>query len=157
MTSLINNLSCGKLDAAAAAMRAEGAHRYGSYVKDKASWDTYGRSNLCSTSLNRIYGGAADCDLCGLIQQETVTRPDYTKYIGGECGNCYTGGADQMILGYPAGPRGFAYCPSAAAVQAVDCNSLGCSGAREACARAKTPRTDTKTGHFTLSGPQTRN
>ena len=153
--SISHNMTCGKLDVGAAP-RGYSQHVTSSMVP-KGQHDNYGRTGLCKSSLFQLYPGSPDCEMCGLINQETTTRPAYWKYVGGECGSCYTGGSDQMILGFSGGPRGNAYCPAKAALGNVDCSGLSCPAAREMCQMTQMDQQLARKNNYQFSGPLAQN
>ena len=106
-----------------------GSERAASYHRDHMTpnghtFDVYGRTGLCHTSVFNLYPGSADCHTCGLLDTETTLRPPYYNSIGGYCDDSYHGGADNNVLGYPGGPRGKAYCPDKYAAAYSDCTKL---------------------------------
>lgn len=128
----------GKIQAGKANTQIASQGRNSMFVP-KSDHDTYGRDNLCASSQFLLMPGQSDCVFQGLISNETNMRPAYWRYIGdcdGEDAG-YVGGSDNMILGYPNGPRGYVYDRKNEAIQNVTCNRLACSAAKSGCLQDK--------------------
>lgn len=136
-----------------------GKYIYGDSVRRTSSYtpysnyDTYGRDGLCRNSLFSLYPGRDDCVFHGLITTETNMRPAYWRFIGdcdgGDLG--YVGGSDQMVLGYPNGPRGFRIDVRQDAIDQLNPMAFGSSPARQAIDGAQRAIQNKKTNYSATS------
>lgn len=132
VVSVYNSMLGSKFDAGKANTQFATDARNCMYVAPQTH-DVFGRENLCQSSLFSLYPGKADCVYQGLLTTETNMRPAYWRYIG-DCSGTdeyYVGGKRQMVLGYPG--TSYVFDRQQEALQDVNCNSLGCSTARNAC------------------------